>query len=136
MRELYFKIVASTIYTMKNGNFMGAWKFMSLFILSINFMLNILSVWLIIDGFVYPGFTAFLEVNFIDNMFYNRLVYLFVYLFAPLFLLNYVVVFAKNRCELILSQSEKINDRKMFAIHFFGSFLVCYICLMINLFAK
>lgn len=131
MRKIYNSLVVSTIFAMKAGAFSDIWKSMTLFILTICFMLNLLSVWMIIDHFCCPGFTKFLAFDFISSDYYNGLIYLLVYFFIPPFIINYLLIFRRKKYEILLINYPQAKSKRLFFIHFMGSLGLSYICLML-----
>lgn len=134
MKELYFKLVVSTADTIKNsGNFNKEWKVMAFMIMSLLFMLNLLSIWLIADK-LFPGFTSFLAFDVGWSYRNTVLLYIFCYFLLPFLILNYLFAFRSNKYELLYESYPKARNKKLFAIHFIGSFVLGLLCFFTNIF--
>lgn len=129
MKSIYFKILVSTCYTFQNNRFKTEWKIMSLFFISINFMLNLVSIWLLLYHFILPGFTDFLAINF-EKYENPTLLYLLIYFFFPMLLFNSIFILNSNNLNNKFELYEKYKNIKIFRIHFFGSFLISYIVIL------
>ena len=129
--NLYYRIIVSTIYTIRSsGKFQDSWKSVTVFFMTITLMLNLLSLWMLLEEFLFPGFTSFLAFEPFESDYSNRLTYVTLYFFLPLLSVNYLLI-PRNE-ELILALENKYpssRSKKLFGIHFFGSYVIALICL-------
>jgi ABC-type multidrug transport system permease subunit len=127
--KLYYKIAVSTIYFTQNSHHKDIWKFMSILLLTINIVYNFLTIWLLFYFELFKGFTDFLAFDF-KLGYYNGLFSFFIYLFLPILILNYILVFKKNKhLDLIERYSSSYNN-KLFNIHFFLSWSIVFFVLV------
>ena len=136
LKDLYFKLVVSTVYTIRlTGKYPDSWKTLAIFFITINLMLNVLSIWMLIEEFVFPGFTKFLAFEPFTSDYSNRLLYIVLYFFIPLLLVNYLLVFRKRRfLETLENKYASACSKSLFGIHFFGSYAIALICLGLTIF--
>jgi len=133
MRALYFKLIVSTANTIKNsGNYNSEWRIMAYIVTSMSFMINILSIWLLIDHF-FHGATDFLAFDIGIGTYATGLIYIFVYFLLPFLTMNYFWGFKGNKFEILCEKYPEAKNKKLFAIHFIGSFAFGLICTYINL---
>lgn len=101
MSNLYYRLVVSTVSTIrKSGNFNENWRTVALLIISSNFMLNLLSIWLILDKF-FHGFTNFLVFDIGTNKHLSSALIIGVYFLLPVLILNYFLAFKDHRYEYL-----------------------------------
>jgi hypothetical protein len=124
--RLYYKIAVSTIYTMQNGTKKDIWKSMSIFILTVNLMYNLLTIWLILDSYFFKGFMDFLAVDFHFGK-YNGLIYILLYCFLPIFMFNYISIFKKEKYRYLIEKFPNSFNKKLFLIHLIVSWALLYV---------
>ncbi len=134
MRKIYGQIVASTIFSMKNGLFREIWKTMTIIFLSANFMLMLLSLWLLIDTFLFHGITDFLSFKFFENNSFNLYLNIVVYFFLPALIINIFYLSSETKMSVYVEDYKNSYNNRMFLFLTILSFVLSYICLMLNLF--
>lgn len=132
MKNPYSILIASTIFTMKNGKMWNIWKLMTWFCISIGFVLYLQSIWLILDHY-FKGFTHFLTIPAISDSKYSTHYYSLIYFALPSFLINLLLLFPIKKYEEINEKYPKTQNKKYFFLFFFGSYVLAYICLMISI---
>lgn len=130
MKNPYNMLVASTIFTMKHSQISFAWKFMTLFCVSVGFVLYAQSIWLILD-YYFKGFTDFLTIDAISNSKYSTHYYSFIYFTSPSLIINSFLIFPIKKHEEVIAKYPQTQNKKYFFTFFFSSYIVTYICLMI-----
>lgn len=126
--KLYYKLAVSTIYTMKNSpKFSDMWKSMSLVMLTINLGFNLITLFLLVKGLSQINIGDYVQIDFINNHYWNGFINLCFYAFIPIFLFNYYLVFNKNRFEQLIVKYHSAFKKKIFGIHFFLSLTLLYL---------
>ena len=134
MKSNYIKLVLSTITVIKGSYLNDIWQFMVLFILSINFMLNLTSIWLILEHFhLTKEIAERLTINFSNDKYLSAVFNYFLYFFLPIFFVNIFIFIKTNKYNKLLEIYPQYRNRKLFFFHWTGSYIVAYICLMIVL---
>lgn len=119
MIKLYYKIFVSCITTIQNSRLSkDIWKVMSLFYMTISMSLNVLFFWLIIQTNISKGFTDFLYLEIISNKDYNVLFNLILYIFLPLFILNYFLFFYKEKYLILIEKYPESRDKRLSGLYF------------------
>ncbi len=128
--RMYYKLIVSTCYTFQNSQFRDIWKFMSITILSISMTLNLLTLWLLLYHFVFPNFSDALIITGAQHK-YAVYIYVLLYFFLPMVLLNWFCIASKERLDRINKRYSLFKTRKYFRVHFLMSYLLAYIMLML-----
>jgi hypothetical protein len=137
IKEIYYKIFVSIITTIKNSkNGSDIWQFASLFLVSVAMFLNVFSIWLIIDSYVYSGFASSLYFEIIPNSPYNGIVIFSILIFIPIVIINYFLIYYKNNYLKLLERFPDAARKKFIsgiylAISWFGT-LFLFLIVMIN----
>lgn len=131
MKTLYLKILLSYCFVIKNNKHVDYWKFWSIYLISINFLLNIISLWLIFDTFIYS--------NFFSNMFSsvqdtNQRSYLFIILcFFPFVMFNSYFILPNNKVEKMFSKYPSFLKKKYSVSHTFISWITAIVVFLLVL---
>jgi hypothetical protein len=126
---MYRKLIVSTCFTFQNNTFKDVWKLMSIGFLSINLMLNALTLWMLLYHFVCPGFTDFLIIGSLAKS-SATYIYVFIYFLAPIVVINGFYILNSKRLNRIKARNSKYESIKLFRIHFILSFALAYTVLM------
>src|SRR5690606_35082106 len=99
-------------------------KALSIFIISVSFTLNVLTIWMFIYHFIAPGFTDFLVIQSIP---YKIAIYIYIlgYIFLPILIFNTIYLHCNNIERLIEEDTDSAN-KKYFRVHFFSSYFLAY----------
>lgn len=127
--SLYYKIAISTIYFTQNSHHKSIWKFMAILLLTINTFYTLTSIWLFLYFEVCKGFTDFLIINFKIGH-YNNLLNIFLYLFLPILIMNYQLIFKNKKYKTIIERYPENYNQKLFYTHFIVSWSLAYFVLI------
>lgn len=136
IKDIYYKIAVSTIFTIQESPNKNIWKVVSMIFLSVNFTLNVILLWLVIDEFIFSGFTSFLSITYFSSNFINLLVAILIYILLPIITLNYFLIFKDKKYESLLEKYSVNKTKKMFAIHFLCSYFFGLILMILIIFSK
>ena len=130
-KKTYLQLVISTCSTIKKSSFSDIWKAFSVFIISTSLTLNVLTIWMVIYHFIAPGFTDFFVIKAIP---YKIAVYIYIlgYVFLPILIFNIIYLYGNN-IEILIEENAKSANKKYFRIHFFSSYFLAYLVLMLVL---
>ncbi|MCE3295142.1 MAG: hypothetical protein K0R65_856 [Crocinitomicaceae bacterium] len=89
-------------------------------------MYYLLTIWLILYHVCFRGFTDFLALDYGFGR-YNGLFYLFLYIFFPILIVNYLLVFRRKKYDQLMEKFPEAKTKKLFLIHFISSWALVYI---------
>lgn len=126
MLNIYNKLIVSAIHTTSNSNNKDIWRYLTLMMISLPIILNIVTLWLIIETHFYPGFTSFMKIEFISGFKYNALLSLIVYLLIPIFTFNGIYIFRKKHYLSLMDKFPIAHNKKYSGLYFGISWVVFF----------
>ena len=123
MLKIYYKIWVDAIFKIKsNPELKNAWKFYTMTYMSIVMALNLWFFSFLMLNFKYKiSFFPF-EINYFSNDKINSFLSFFTSYLLPMLVINYFLIFWKNKYEKLLIQYKPQNG-KLFSRYFLGSIL-------------
>lgn len=134
--ELYYKIAVSTISTIKKSKNVNNWKISSLFVLSILFTINCLTIWILLIEYIFHDSLDFLSFHFFQSSLFNKLADILFYFFIPIYIIIYLIIFRMKKYETFILKYPEARSRKYFAIYFVSTYSIGLICLFLVVYSS
>lgn len=123
IKRLYYRIFVSCMTTIKQSKKSSdIWRVLSFLFMSIAMTLNVIWLWLIIQTHISHGFTNPLIIQLVDNR-YNGLLNLVIYILLPIMLMNYFLIFYKERYWGIIEKYPEAHKKSISGVYFLISWI-------------
>lgn len=120
--HLYNSLIVSSVYSYNKSKYTNnELRFITLFNLSTCLSINVLLIWLILYFEFYPGFTDFLVLKLLNDPSLNFLAALFLYIYLPIWIINYLLLFKGERYLTLMKKYPKALNTDFFPAYFFIS---------------
>ncbi|MEO7173906.1 hypothetical protein [Flavobacterium sp.] len=128
MIKIYYKICVDFIVKSKDTNEKN-WKFATIMYLSAFLGITLMSVIIILEKTI-PSLNYLLFGHKIYELLYNQKLAAVLFFFFPALIINYFLLFYKNRYEVLL-QKDKPNNGKYIIRFMIFSILLVLICIFV-----
>lgn len=132
MKNIYYKIMVSSIYTAQNNGFMSdIWRFTSSFYFAFATSMYIIFFYLIFNNYLLNNYLDFLNLKIINGK-YNFIINLVIYFFIPIMSVNYLKFFKDSRYKYLIKEYKNNYNKKLFAWYFMIAFVFMFATLFIK----
>lgn len=132
--SLYYKIWVDAIVKLRSRpQNAGMWKYLAMAFMSMSMAINFIFIMAILQRNVFNTDFYSLEVNIFPGTILNSFSSFFILFLLPMLLLNYFLIFYKNRYESVIEKYEYRNG-KLFITYFLLSLIVPLLVLYVGMF--
>ena len=125
MNKFYYILSASAIYTSRRSMYYKSiWKIGTVLNLSWAMTSNLLLLLMIIDDFIYKSFFKLFYLKILSEDKFNFVLLVFLYLYIPIVIINYFVLFYKDRYMNIIDDYKKYYNKKSITIYLIISLIL------------
>lgn len=133
MKAIYYKLLLSSIYVAKQNGFMSdIWRFMSNFSFSFVTSGNIFLLFLLVNKYGFHGSLDFFMVTIAGVGKYDFFISICLWLLFPIMIINYFLIYYKDRFKFIMNRYPGANKKSLFAIYFLCSLGSIFLYLFSN----
>lgn len=117
IKHLYYKIFVSCMDTVKHSSYLyDIWQIMSLFGVSTAMLLNTFFIWLCLPNKLW--FSDRMVIEFIPGYRFNGALSFLLYVYVPIIIMNYFLIFYKKKYVQILNNYPEAKNKKISGIYF------------------
>ncbi len=125
MKNFYYKLMVSSIYTAQNNGFLGdVWKILSNFYVAVAMSCNLMMLFIVINTHLVPGLLNFMIINYTSIGKFNFLINMFMSLIFPIMGLNYFIGYRNSNYRKLITKYQTSYNKKTFVIYFLLSILI------------
>lgn len=125
MKNFYYKLLVSSIYTAQNNGIMSSvWKFLSNYYIAFGISCNLLMVFILINNHFFPNILDVFVIPFLFQRKFNFLINFILYFIIPIMVINHVLIYKDNKYKKIILRYKESYNKKLFAYYFIPSFLI------------
>jgi hypothetical protein len=130
---MYYKIIVSSIYTAQNNGVMSdIWKIASNFYVAVAISGNVMILYILLNNMLFPHCLEFLNIKIVTSFKHNFTLNLIIYTWIPFMILNYFLVYRKNKYKQLIKDYKLFYNKKLFAFYFSISILLPIIYVFIQ----
>jgi hypothetical protein len=131
--NMYYKIIVSSIYTAQNNGVMSdIWKIASNFYVAVAISGNVMILYILLNNMLFPHCLEFLNIKIVTSFKHNFTLNLIIYTWIPFMILNYFLVYRKNKYKQLIKDYKLFYNKKLFAFYFSISILLPIIYVFIQ----